>query len=161
MEIAVILQDIRSLHNVGSIFRTADTAGVSKVFLYGITASPLDRFGHPRPQVAKVALGADSFIPWEKVTSGTQLIKRLQKEGYIVIAVEQSKTSKLYTTALKTIAKKKKVALIMGNEVKGLKSAIINSADLSIEIPMFGQKESLNVAVAFGVVAFHLRSLLK
>jgi tRNA G18 (ribose-2'-O)-methylase SpoU len=154
MEIVVVLPDIRSTHNVGSIFRTADAAGVKKVYLCGITPQPIDQFGRKRPDISKVALGAEEYIPWEYVQSTVRLITRLKKEGYLVCAVEQSANSMPYM-AFKA-PKGAKIALIMGSEVEGLPKQILARTDKILEIPMFGKKESLNVGVAFGVVVFGL-----
>jgi 23S rRNA (guanosine2251-2'-O)-methyltransferase len=154
MEIVVVLPDIRSTHNVGSIFRTADAAGVQKVYLCGITPQPVDRFGRKRQDIAKVALGAEDYIPWEYTKSAARLIGKLKKEGYMICAVEQSPRSVPYT-AFKA-PKGAKLALIMGSEVEGLPKAILSRTDVILEIPMRGQKESLNVGVAFGVAVFGL-----
>lgn len=159
MDIAVVLSDIRSTHNVGSIFRTADAAGVKRVFLCGITPQPFDRFGRKRTDISKVALGAEDHIPWEYAQSAVRLIGRLKKEGYTVCAVEQSPKSVSYR-AFKA-PKRAKIALIMGNEVKGLPKPVLARTDVILEIPMYGKKESLNVGVAFGVVAFGLIGNLK
>lgn len=150
-----ILQNVRSLHNVGSIFRTADAAGVAKLYLCGITPAPVDRFGKIRPQVAKVALGAETSVPWEKVASTARLIDQLKKDRYQIFAIEQSKKSVPYFR-LKTMSSKQKIALIVGNEVKGLPKPILKKSDTILEIPMHGKKESLNVAVAFGIVVFSI-----
>ena len=154
MEIVVVLPDIRSTHNVGSIFRTADAAGVKKVFLCGITPKPVDQFGRKRSDISKVALGAEDYIPWEYAQSTARLIGRLKKEGYTVCGVEQSPNSVPYM-AFKA-PKRAKLALIMGNEVEGLPKGILARMDHILEIPMYGKKESLNVGVAFGVVVFGL-----
>ena len=154
----VILDNIRSLANVGSIFRTADAAGAGKIYLCGITPRPTDLFGRFRPQLAKVSLGAEKNVPWEYCKSIIRLIDKLKKEGYKILAVEQDKKSipyyKLKVESRKPV--KSKVALILGNEVRGLSPAILKRADKILEIPMSGKKESLNVSVAFGIVAFHL-----
>ncbi len=150
-----ILHNIRSLHNVGSIFRTADAAGVWKLYLCGITPEPADRFGKIRPQIAKVALGAEKTVKWEKYNATSKLIDRLKKEGYKILAVEQSKKSIPYYKVTLRQAQGK-IALLFGNELKGLSSAILKIADKILEIPMRGRKESLNVAVAFGIIVFHL-----
>ncbi len=161
METTAVLCDVRSVHNVGSIFRTADAAGITKIFLCGITPSPLDRFKKVRSQFAKVALGAESFVAWEKTTFALQCLRRLKKGGYKIVAVEQSSKSEPYSASLKSLNENEaKIALVLGNEVSGLKPAIIKLADHIIEIPMFGRKESLNVAVAFGIVAFEASKYL-
>jgi tRNA G18 (ribose-2'-O)-methylase SpoU len=155
MKLIVIAHDIRSVHNVGSIFRTADAAGVEKIYLCGITPSPLDRFKTVRPDFAKVALGAEQYIPWESAKTTAGVVKQLKKDGYEILALEQSKRSIPYYAA--RLARDARVAIIVGNEVKGLSPALLRSADRILEIPMMGKKESLNVAVAFGIVVFGLR----
>ncbi|MCL4404087.1 RNA methyltransferase [Patescibacteria group bacterium] len=151
-ELAVVLHDIRSLHNVGSIFRTADAAGVSKLYLCGITGGPLDRFGNVRKDVAKVALGAERTVPWEKMARTQDAIKKLKKEGYRVVALEQGPGSVAYDR----MKAGGKTALVLGNEVSGLPKAVLKAADATMEIPMLGKKESLNVSVAFGIAVFAL-----
>ncbi len=156
IEMVVILHNIRSLYNVGSIFRTSDAAGVKKIFLSGYTPSPIDQFGHFRKKLIKVSLGAEKFVPWEKVKNTARLIDQLKKENYKIFALEQSKFSLPYYRL--KIKKKSflKIALILGNEVKGLPKNILKKSDKILEIPMLGQKESLNVSVAFGIVVFDL-----
>ena len=153
-EIVVVLQNIRSLHNVGSIFRTADAAGVAKLYLCGITPSPVNRLGILEPKLTKASLGAEKYIPWEKYRSPAIIIKKLKKDGYKIYAVEQDKKSIDYTK-IKPL-KNEKVALLLGNEVSGLPKNILRLADKIIEIPMHGKKESLNVSVAFGIIAYEL-----
>ena len=162
MEIALVLHDVRSVHNVGSIFRTADAAGITKIYLGGITPVPLDRFKKVRPDFAKVSLGSERSVAWESVNgrgAAVSVIGKLKKEGYKIFAVEQSKKSLPYYTAevLACTRRSKKIALVLGNEVEGLPLSILKMMDMAIEIPMAGKKESLNVAVAFGIVAFRLR----
>lgn len=157
MHLAVIAHDIRSVHNVGSIFRTADAAGVERIFLCGITPSPLDRFKEVRPDFAKVALGAEQYIPWEMADTTASAIKKLKEEGYQIFALEQSDHSVPYYEAARALGVDARVAIIAGNEVQGLPPDILEASDRILEIPMLGKKESLNVAVAFGVVAFGLR----
>ncbi|MBM3257285.1 MAG: RNA methyltransferase [Candidatus Liptonbacteria bacterium] len=153
MRIVVILHNIRSLHNVGSIFRTSDGAGVEKIYLSGITPTPLDRFGHYIKEVEKVALGAERSMPWEKISSTASLLLRLKKEGWKILAIEQAKNSLLYTKKPKS----KKIAVVLGAEVKGLPPSILKAADTILEIPMLGKKESLNVSVTAGIILFSLR----
>jgi tRNA G18 (ribose-2'-O)-methylase SpoU len=157
MEIVVVAHDIRSMHNVGSIFRTADAAAVRKIFLCGITPSPLDRFKEVRADFAKVALGAERSVIWESAKTTASVIKQLKKEGYEILALEQSKHSVPYYDYAARLGSSSRIALVLGNEVRGLSPAILRSADHILEIPMMGEKESLNVAVAFGIVAFGLR----
>ncbi|MDO8584811.1 MAG: RNA methyltransferase [bacterium] len=152
-----ILYNIRSLFNVGSIFRTADAAGIEKLYLCGITPTPFDVFDRPRPEIAKVALGAEKTVPWEHARSTAKVIELLRRDGYKIVALEQSKKSVPYYTLRATRHALRKVALIVGHEVKGVAPAILKRCDAVIEIPMYGKKESLNVGVAFGVVAFGLR----
>ena len=156
-----ILHNIRSLYNVGSIFRTADAAGVKKIYLCGYTPSPKDKFGKYRAQLTKVSLGAERSVKWEKINATSVLIKKLKKDGYKIFAVEQNKKSVPYYKIPKSYIINSKFCLVMGNEVKGLPKTILKLADKILEIPMKGKKESLNVSVAFGIVAFHFANLLK
>ena len=154
LEIIVILHNIRSIHNVGSIFRTADAAGIKKIYLCGITPGPLDRFGNILPQFVKVSLGAEKTVAYECVKSSGVLIKKLKKDGYNIFAVEQSKRSVPYYSVKYQVSGIKKIVLIFGNEVKGLPPPILKASDKILEIPMAGNKESLNVSVAFGIAAY-------
>lgn len=169
-DIYLILHNIRSLHNVGSIFRTGDAAGVKKIYLTGYTPAPIDRFGKIRPQIAKTALGAEKFVEWEHYKNISTLIEKLKKEKFNLIAVEQSPKSTNY----KKLKPRFPIALIFGNEVRGLSKKILKKCDKVIEIPMQGKmvrqvhhpknihpdqrrrKESLNVSVAAGIVLFSL-----
>jgi len=151
-EIYVIVNDVRSNFNVGSIFRTAECAGVKKIFLAGITPAPQDRFGRENKELKKVALGADKIILWEKVSSVSRLVSSLKEEGFQIVSLEQFSDSIDY----KKFKSKSKLALIVGNEVKGLPEKILKISDAVIEIPMRGEKESLNVSVAFGIAVFKL-----
>jgi len=157
----VILHNIRSLYNVGSIFRTADAAGVKKIYLCGYTPSPKDKFGKYRAQLTKVSLGAERSVKWEKINATSVLIKKLKMDSYKIFAVEQNKKSVPYYKIPKSYILNSKFCLVMGNEVKGLPKTILKLADKILEIPMKGKKESLNVSVAFGIVAFHFANLLK
>jgi len=153
-EFVVLLHNVRSLHNVGSIFRTSDAAGINKLYLCGITPTPLNVFGRPEEKLAKVALGAEKYIPWEKARLTAKIIDTLKKDGFTILALEQSKNSIPYG---KYKSKKtERIALVLGNEVKGLPAGILKKCDKILEIPMRGRKESLNVSVAFGIVAFEL-----
>ncbi len=152
-DFVAILHNIRSLHNVGSIFRTADGAGIKKIYLCGITPAPVDRFGKPVAQLVKTSLGAEKFVEWQKVSSTLRLSKKLKVDGYKIIAVEQNKKSIPYS---KFSVQRNKICLVVGNEVKGLPPSVLKLADKILEIPMLGHKESLNVSVAFGIVAYHL-----
>lgn len=152
MTTIVLLDNIRSVHNVGSIFRTCDAAGVAKLYLCGTTPSPTDRFGRQRNDLAKVALGAERTVPWEYRASSVAAIRQLQDAGVRVIAVEQTKDAKAYTSldaALPT-------AFVFGNEVSGVSEEALTHVDGTVEIAMRGRKESLNVAVAVGIVLFEM-----
>lgn len=138
----VICQNIRSLFNVGSIFRTSDAFGVDKIFLTGITGRP------PRKEISKVALGADEFIPWEYHRQPARLIKKLKAEGVTIVALEQLKGRSVDLNAWKP---KFPMALILGYEPTGLPKSLLALCDEIVEIPMYGKKESLNVGVAYGV----------
>jgi len=160
----VILHNIRSAHNVGSIFRTADAAGCEKIYLCGITPAPIDKYNRPVSRITKISLGAEKYIPWEKIKSTNQLINKLKKDGYTILAVEQSKKSIPYCSPSlirRGLGGGKKITLVLGNEIKGLSPAILKHADKILEIPMRGKKESLNVAVAFGIIVFHLVNNIK
>lgn len=148
--LVAILHNIRSLHNVGSMFRTADAAGVAKIYLTGYSPAPRDRLGLKRSRFVKVSLGAEDFVSWEKVADIGRVIKKLRSEGYVIYAVEQDKRS----SPLGAARGKNKLALVFGNEVRGLSKRILKRVDKILEIPMRGKKESLNVAVAFGVAVF-------
>ncbi|MFM2414597.1 MAG: hypothetical protein RI911_290 [Candidatus Parcubacteria bacterium] len=150
----VLFHNIRSAHNVGAMFRTAECAGVSKVFLIGHTPAPINRFGFPQKEIAKSALGAESLLPWESRKTIGPLLKRLKREGYTIIALEQSHDSVNYKKI-----RSAKIALIVGNEVTGLEQSVLASADYIAEIPLRGTKESLNVATAFGIGLFSLMGL--
>ncbi len=151
----LILYNIRSAHNVGSIFRTADGAGVEKLYLVGTTPTPIDRFGRVRKDVAKVALGAEVSVPWEYYKTVSPLMQKLQKEGVCIVAVEQDTSSMSY----KKFVPHGSVAYIVGNEVDGIPKGVLKKCDHVIEIPMHGKKESLNVSVATGIILFQVASL--
>lgn len=151
METAVLLHNVRSTHNVGSIFRTADAAGVSRIYVSGYTPAPTDRFGRKRNDIAKAALGAEAFVPWEEVRRPSALIERLRGEGWYVVAVEQEARAIDY----RKLRPRKRTLFILGNEVRGLPKRLLDTCDAIIEIPMRGKKESLNVSVAAGVILFH------
>jgi len=151
-KVELILHNIRSNHNVGSIFRTADGAGVTKLWLTGYTPAPLDQFKRVNSEIAKTALGAEQSIEWEKRENIITLIKELKNLDYKILALEQSDNSVDY----KQVKLEGKTALIVGNEVGGVEGDVLNLCDQIIEIPMRGSKESLNVAVATGVAVFRL-----
>lgn len=146
----VILDNIRSVYNVGSIFRTSDALLIDKIYLCGTTPAPIDRFGRTRGDLAKVALGAEGDIEWEYSNDTLAVLKKLKKEGFNIVAVEQDKKS----VDFKKIKPKYPVAMVMGNEVGGVDKKILKLADVIVEIPMLGKKESLNVSVAFGIAGY-------
>jgi 23S rRNA (guanosine2251-2'-O)-methyltransferase len=146
-----ILHDIRSKYNVGAIFRTADAAGVEKIFLTGYTPAPRDRFGRTDQEIDKTSLGASLSVPWEQVPSIEVLIANLKAAGVCVVAVEIAPGS----VSLYDFVPPPRVAYIFGNETEGIPPAVLALADEILEIPMAGQKESLNVSVTAGVVLLH------
>jgi len=148
----LILPDIRSAINVGSIFRTADAVGISKIFLTGYTPRPTDKFGRIQKDIAKSALGAETWIPWEYRKTLIPLINKLKKDNYKIIAIEQDKRSVDY----RKIKVSEKVAIVLGPEVLGLSSKILDKCDVIAQIPMHGKKESLNVSVACGISLFKI-----
>lgn len=150
--ISVLLHNIRSTHNVGSIFRTSDSVGVTKIYLSGYTPTPLDKYGKPRKDIAKVALDAEKIVSWEYILNPEKLIKKLKKEKYQIIALEQSRNSIDY----KKVKVKYPVLFVVGNEVDGISRKILSLSDMVAEISMKGAKESLNVSVAFGVALFRI-----
>ena len=148
---SVLLNDIRSAHNVGSIFRTADGAGVGKLWLCGITAQP------PNAQLAKTALGSEDHVQWEYRKDPVELVKELRANGTHVVLLEQMDDSVSY----QDFVPEAPLCLVVGNEVDGVSDAIVEHADAAIEIGMDGIKNSLNVSVAFGIVAYHIRNYLR
>ncbi len=151
-EVKLILHNIRSAYNIGSIFRTADAVGVGEIFLTGYSPRPIDKYGKPQKEIAKTALGAEISIPWVHEKNVSKIIKKLKAEGVQIIAIEQSKDSLDY----KKIKPKFPAAFILGNEVKGISKQLLNSCDVIAEIPMVGEKESLNVSVSAGVALFRI-----
>lgn len=154
MEKILIIDNIRSAHNVGSMFRTSDGAGVSRIILVGYTPAPTDRFGRVQPEIKKTSLGASEMILWEQKESGEQILKRieeLQKEGFTIVSVEQTEKS----IPLYDLKVPEKVAYIVGNEIDGVSKELLDVSDMTVQIPMQGQKESLNVGVATGIVLFY------
>lgn len=158
----ILLPDIRSAYNVGAIFRSADCFGVTKVFLSGTTPQPVDRFGRsvvgPQKEIAKTALGAEKSIPWEYSDDSKEIIKKAKRAGFYIVAIEQAKNSINLETFAKKIKTEKleKILLVFGNEVDGVDKGILKKADAVVELPMKGEKESLNVSVCAGVVMYGL-----
>ncbi len=142
----VILDDIRSALNVGAIFRTCDGAGVEKLYLTGITPYP------PHNRIPKTALGAIEHVEWGRVVEINDLISKLKNDGYTIYAVEQTESSQLFHG----VDYPEKSAVIFGNEISGVSEKVLQLSDHVIEIPMFGQKNSLNVATTAGIILYNL-----
>jgi tRNA G18 (ribose-2'-O)-methylase SpoU len=158
-KIFLILHNIRSTHNVGSIFRTADAVGVSKIYLTGYTPSPFDRLGKLEKNFSKTALGAEKSVEWCSIKTLTPLLNKLKKParpggtGVNIVALEQDPHATIYSMFKPQFP----LALILGNEITGIDKSVLKKCDHIIEIPMSGQKESLNVSVAAGVALFSLK----
>ncbi len=155
-EIVLIAHDIRSAHNVGAFLRTADGAGVSRVYLTGYTMTPSAKkylLTQAEKQIKKTALGAEENVPWEKREDVFALIEELRQEGYCCCILEQDEKSIPYDTVLPS----KKIALLVGNEVEGVPLEIREAGDAILEIPMHGSKNSLNVSVATGIALYALQ----
>lgn len=148
--IAVLLHNVRSAHNVGSIFRTADAVGAERVYLTGYTPTPIDAFGRAQADIAKTALGAEQSLLWRHEASASRCIKQLARDGWHVVGVEQDKRARDY----RSFRAHKPTVFVFGNEVRGLSAALRKECHDLVEIPMRGRKESLNVSVAAGVVLF-------
>ena len=151
----LILHNIRSVENVGAMFRTADAAGIDKIYLTGYTPTPLDRFGRKRGDLSKSALGAEEFVKWEQKKNVLPLLTRLKKERYLIIGIEQDKKSIDY----KKVKLQSKNVFVVGAEVTGIPKNILKKCDVIAEIPMRGKKESLNVSVACGIALFRMLDL--
>lgn len=148
----LVLENLRSVENTASIFRTAEGLGVARIILVGTTPAPLDRFGRKRQDFAKVSLGAEEMIPWEYRKESPEALKELKDQEFQIISLELTHES----TPLKKAAAKNKFALIVGNEVEGVSPDSLKMSDLVVEIPMRGKKESLNVSVSTGIALFVL-----
>jgi 23S rRNA (guanosine2251-2'-O)-methyltransferase len=149
----LILDNIRSVENTASIFRTAECLGVAKLYLIGTTPTPLDRFGRKRPDFAKVALGAEDLVDWEYAKEAKETIEELKSQNFEIIALEQDLRAK----DLKTFKLPNDTfALIVGNEVDGVQRFNLDMTDAIVEIKMRGEKESLNVSVATGIALYTL-----
>ncbi len=143
----LIAHDIRSLHNVGAIFRSADAFATERLYLTGYTPTP------PRTEIAKVALGGEDRVPWEQAADPLPVIARLQEEGFTVLALENG----VRAEPIRAVAARvdpARVALVLGNEVEGVPPAVLAACDGAVEIPLPGAKRSLNVSVAAGVALF-------
>ena len=144
----VVLYNVRSIHNVGSIFRTADCLGVSEIILVGYTPTPIDHFGRLRKDFSKVSLGAETNVSWRYFPKISEALKFLKERGVYIIAIEQAPNSVDYKKVKPIFPN----AFIFGNEVGGIPSKILSYCDAVAEIAMHGKKESLNVSVAAGIV---------
>ncbi|WP_425656923.1 RNA methyltransferase [Tenacibaculum ascidiaceicola] len=151
--IIVVLDNIRSLNNVGSVFRTSDAFLIEKIYLCGITATP------PNKEIHKTALGATESVDWEYVENTMDLVEKLQAENVKVLSIEQAENS----TMLDTFTPKtdQKYAVVFGNEVKGVQQEVVSASDICIEIPQLGTKHSLNISVSCGVVLWDLFTKMK
>ena len=145
-DIIVVLDNIRSLHNVGAIFRTCDGAGVKKIYLCGMTGVP------PRREITKTAIGAEETIDWKYRKSSVRLVRHLKKQGYKIVALEKTAKSKNFHETKYGSP----LCLVVGHEINGIKEKILQDADLTVHIPMRGLKESLNVATAFGIAIYEI-----
>lgn len=153
----LVIHNIRSAHNVGAIFRTAEAVGVKKIYLVGVTPAPVDRFGRVNEKIAKSALGAEFIAPWQSFRTFSACISALKCEYTLaeigdIIALEQNKNALDY----RDIRSCKNFTLVVGNEVHGLPESVLKKCDKIVEIPMFGKKESLNVSVATGITLYSL-----
>jgi len=153
LPLVIVLDDIRSLHNIGSVFRTSDAFRIECIYLCGITATP------PHPEMHKTALGAEFTVDWKYVNNAVEAVDNLQREGYIVYSVEQAQGSVMLNEV--ELDRTKKYAIVMGNEVKGVQQEVIDHSDGCIEIPQYGTKHSLNVSVTAGIVIWELFNQLK
>jgi tRNA G18 (ribose-2'-O)-methylase SpoU len=144
--VKVLLDNVRSLYNVGSIFRTSDAAGVEKIFLSGITGRP------PRAEIHKAALGAEHSVPWEYFENPAEIIQQLKAMGNRIVILEHTDQPKLYDKVKYEFP----LCLVVGHEITGVSDEVVAMADMAIEIPMFGIKQSLNVAVAYGIAVYEI-----
>ncbi len=153
LPLVLVLDNVRSMNNVGSAFRTSDAFALEKIYLCGITAQP------PHREINKTALGATESVAWEHTEDTVTLCKKLQQNGYKVLAVEQAEGS--ISLEKFTTKEGEKYALIFGNEVFGVDQGVVDAADGCLEIPQFGTKHSLNISVSIGVVLWDLTSKIK
>ena len=147
--IVVVLDNVRSAHNVGSAFRTADSFKADKVWLCGICAVP------PSAEIHKSALGAEDSVSWEHVGDTMEAVRRLKEEGYAIVSIEQTVNSVMLDTFRPEEGRK--YALVFGNEVSGVAQEVVDASDFSLEVPQYGTKHSLNVSVTVGVILWHMR----
>ena len=147
--LVLVLDNIRSAHNVGSAFRTADSFKIDKVYLCGICAVP------PSAEIHKSALGAEDSVRWEHVDDTMDAVERLKSEGYVIVSAEQAVDSVMLDSFVPS--KDRRYAVVFGNEVAGVRQDVVDASDMVLEIPQFGTKHSLNVSVSVGVVLWHFR----
>lgn len=147
MPLTVVLDDVRSLYNVGSVLRSCDAFRVEEVVLCGITAAP------PHPEIHKTALGAEDSVSWRHADSALEAVRELRRQGVTVMAVEQCEGSKMLNTFVPETGRR--YAVVLGNEVKGVRQDVVDECDGCLEIPQFGTKHSLNVSVTAGIVVWH------
>ena len=155
MQTVIVLDNIRSVHNVGSIFRTADAAGVRMIYLCGFTPQPIDRFGRARADFAKVSLGAEKTVKWKHFENITDVLKKLKEKDFTIIAIEQAENSVDY----KKVKVSEKTAFVFGNEPSGISKEVLDKCDVVVEISMKGEKESLNVSVSAGIALFRILNI--
>ena len=155
MEIVVVLDQLRSMYNVGSFFRTCDGAGVRELILTGYTATP------PRKEISKTALSAEEHVPWRHVETAALAATQLQEAGYVIVAVEKNAESVDIREIGARIAPEAKIACVFGNEKEGVSPEVLALADVVVHLPMWGHKESLNVAVSGGAFLYALRMLYR
>jgi len=153
ISLTVVLDNIRSLHNVGSVYRTSDAFIIEKIILCGLTCPP------PNPEIHKTALGAELTVDWSYMQNTIDAIQELKQNGYYIYAVEQAHQS-ISLSDLK-LDKNKKYAVVLGNEVKGVQQSVVDACDACLEIPQLGTKHSLNVSVATGIVLWSFFDQLK
>lgn len=146
ISVCILLDNVRSLHNVGSAFRTADSFRIEKIYLTGITGTP------PHREIQKTALGATESISWEYAEKTQDVIQKLKSDGYVIVLIEQTTESTLLNDFL--VDKNKKYCLVFGNEVNGVSDEAIALGDVALEIPQGGTKHSLNISVCVGIVAW-------
>ena len=151
--VVVVLDNIRSLNNIGSVFRTSDAFLIEKIYLCGITATP------PHKDIHKTALGATDSVDWEYFEDTLQLVEKLKSDNYIIASIEQVEKSVMLNEF--TPESGEKYAVILGNEVKGVRQDVVDNSDLCIEIPQFGTKHSLNISIATGVVLWDFFNKIK
>ena len=152
LPLVVVLDEVRSLHNIGAVFRTSDAFLIKSIFLCGITATP------PHPEMHKTALGAEYTVDWKYFKETRQAVDELKAADYTVLAVEQCEGSTLLDDLV--LDKEKKYAVVLGNEVKGVQQEIVDMCDGCIEIPQFGTKHSLNVSVTAGIILWEFANRL-